>query len=372
MKVVSVECLVLDEQYPYVVINTDEGIIGFGECFRRSPYVTKTVIDTVFAPLVIGKSPFNNNEIWEDMLNSAATMGPLGTLLTAASGIDIALWDIKGKVLNQPIHKLIGGKQKEKIALYASSLRRDLSPKEEATRVGKFFDQGYKAYKMHSANPSKIDDELNDNTINTVKEIRKELGNQVEIMVDVNGAYSVSHAIEIGKQLQDLNVFHFEEPVKSMKDMEGLSRVSEKLDIPIAAGENAFTRWEHMRLFEYGKPDIMQPDVVKVGGITEHIRIESALSSKNAILTTHNTQPYGSTAAHAHIISSSNNYPYFQEYNIEKVSIKDHDSILDEKFEPVDGSIKVPDSPGLGLSYNLNKMRERAVDKPTKLIDPRK
>ena len=91
MKVVSVECLVLDEQYPYVVINTAEGIIGVGECFRRSPYVTKTVIDTVFAPLVIGKSPFNNNEIWEDMLNSAATMGPLGTLLTAASGIDLTL-----------------------------------------------------------------------------------------------------------------------------------------------------------------------------------------------------------------------------------------------------------------------------------------
>ena len=81
MKIVSVECLVLDEQYPYVVINTDEGTIGFGECFRRSPYVTKTVIETVFAPLIIGKSPFNNNEIWEEMTNSAATMGPLGTLL---------------------------------------------------------------------------------------------------------------------------------------------------------------------------------------------------------------------------------------------------------------------------------------------------
>ena len=319
MKIVSVECLVLDEQYPYVVINTDEGIIGFGECFRRAPYVTKAVVETVFAPLVIGKSPYKNNEIWNDMLNSGATMGPLGTLLTAASGIDIALWDIKGKALQQPLHKLLGGKQKDKIPLYASSLRRDLTPKEEAKRVGKFFDKGYSAYKMHSANPSKIDDIVNDNTINTVKEIRKELGNQVEIMVDVNGAYSVTHAIEIGKQLEDLNVFHFEEPVHSMRDMEGLSKISEKLDISIAAGENAFTRWEHMRLLEYGKPDIMQPDVVKVGGITEHLRIESALASKNAILTTHNTQPYGSTAAHAHIISTSNNYPYFQEYNIEKV-----------------------------------------------------
>ena len=115
MKITSVECLVLDEEYPYVILQTDEGVTGFGECFRRAPYVSKTTIETVFAPLVVGKSPFNSEDIWDNMLRAGGAAGPHGALLTAAAGVDLALWDLKGKALGTPIYNLIGGKNRDNI-----------------------------------------------------------------------------------------------------------------------------------------------------------------------------------------------------------------------------------------------------------------
>ena len=177
--------------------------------------------------------------------------------------------------------------------------------------------------------------------------------------MDVNGAYSVHHAIEVGKALQDLGVFHFEEPVH-VRDLDGLAELADALTIPIAAGENAYTRWDFEELATRGRPDIVQPDVVKAGGISEFIKIMAVVSAHNLPMTCHNTQPYGSTAAHVHLIAGRNDFPYAQEYNIEHVSIRDHDSILDTPFEVEDGHIRVPEGPGLGLDYNLERMRARA------------
>ncbi|MDA1279011.1 MAG: mandelate racemase/muconate lactonizing enzyme family protein [Chloroflexi bacterium] len=364
MKIISVECLVLDEEYPYVILHTDEGITGFGECFRCAPYVSKIAVETIFAPLVIGRSPFDSEEIWDDMLKAGGVAGPTGALLTAAAGVDIALWDLKGKALETPIYNLIGGKRRDKIKVYASSLAQDMPPDVEARRVAHFRDQGYSAYKMHSAVPGKLDDP-GDLTIETVTAIRKEVGYDVDVLVDVNGAYSVHHAIEIGRQLQDLGVFHYEEPVH-VRNLEGLATIADALDMPVASGENAFTRWDHLKLIREGRPDIVQPDVVKVGGITEFLKIEAVLSAHAATMTIHNTQPYGSTAAHAHLLAPSNNFPYAQEYNIETVGIRDNDSIIDTPYTVEDGFIRIPDGPGLGLDYNIDRMRQRSSDRPSK------
>ena len=115
MKITSVECLVLDDEYPYVILHTDEGITGFGECFRRAPYVSKVAIETLFAPLVGGKSAFDSEEIWDSMLKAGSVAGPTGALLTAAAGVDLALWDLKGKALGTPLYNLRGGKSRDRI-----------------------------------------------------------------------------------------------------------------------------------------------------------------------------------------------------------------------------------------------------------------
>ena len=360
MKITSVECLVLDAEYPYAVVHTDAGITGFGECFRRGPYVSKAAIETIFAPLLIDRDPFETTAIWDSMFRAGNVAGPPGALQTAAAGIDIALWDIKGKALDVPLYKLLNGKNRDRVRVYASSLQRDLSPETEARRVAEFRDRGFSAYKMHSAVPGKIDDPA-DTTVENVKAMRKLVGDEFEILVDVNGAYSVHHAIEIGKALEDLGVFHFEEPVH-VRDLDGLAELTDALDIPIAAGENAFTRWDFEELVTRGRPDIVQPDVVKAGGITEFQQIAAVVSTHGLPMTIHNTQPYGSTAAHLHLIAGRKDFPYAQEYNIEHVGIRDAGSILKEPFEVEEGFIRVPEGPGLGLEYDLEVMRSRHRD----------
>ncbi|MCH8103298.1 MAG: hypothetical protein IIB28_09130, partial [Chloroflexi bacterium] len=110
MKIAAVECLVLDETYPFVMVRTDEGITGYGETFRRGPYVQKAAIDTIFEPLLIGKDPFDTERLWQEMFKAGNVAGPSGALQTAAAAIDIALWDIKGKALGVPLYRLLGGK----------------------------------------------------------------------------------------------------------------------------------------------------------------------------------------------------------------------------------------------------------------------
>ena len=232
MRVTEIECLILDETYPFVMIRTDEGITGYGESFRRGPHVQKAAIDTIFAPLVIGKDPFDTAEIWDAMHSAGNVAGPSGTLQTAAAAIDIALWDIKGKALGLPLYKLLGGKRKDRIRVYASSLRRDLTAVEEANRAASFQAEGFTGYKMHSAVPGATD-HPDDRTVEHVREMREAVGDDFEILVDINGAYSLHNAIEIGKQLEDYGVFHFEQPLP-IWDLDGMAALA-RADVGVFA-----------------------------------------------------------------------------------------------------------------------------------------
>ena len=153
MKITDVECLVLDRQFPFVRIYTDEGIVGIGECFRRLPQVVKALTEGPLKSALLGKDPLDTEIRWRDMYNAGSASDMGGAVYCAMAGLDIALWDIKGKALGMPIHKLLGGKLRDSIRMYASSLRRDMTPAEEAHRAASFVDMGYSAYKLHSAVP---------------------------------------------------------------------------------------------------------------------------------------------------------------------------------------------------------------------------
>ncbi|RMF87568.1 MAG: mandelate racemase/muconate lactonizing enzyme family protein, partial [Nitrospinota bacterium] len=227
MKITRIECLVLDRQYLLVRVYTDEGLVGIGECFRRQLPATKATIEEVLAPLLIGEDPLAIEALWNKMHDAVRMIGVHGFSATAMAGVDIALWDLKGKALGVPVYQLLGGKIRDKIRVYASSLRRDLTPQEEARRAAQFAEAGYTAYKLHSAVPGAIDDAA-DRTVETVKAVREAVGEKFDILVDVNGAYSPHHAIAIGRRLEDLGVFHFEEPVP-FYDLPGLAQVADAL-----------------------------------------------------------------------------------------------------------------------------------------------
>ena len=351
MKITDVECLILDRSFPFVRVHTDEGIVGIGECFRRQPGVIKTLIEDLLKPALLGKDPTDTTLRFDDMARAASAYEMGGAVWCAIAGIDIALWDIKGKALGQPIAKLLGGMARDKIRMYASSMRRDMTPLQEARRAASFVEQGYSGYKLHSAVPGAMDDGA-DYTIATVSEVRAAVGDDIDILVDVNGAYSVHHAMEIGKALEALGVFHFEEP-RPHHDLEGLATIADALDIPIASGEMIYTQYEYRDLILNGKVDIIQPDIVKAPGFTEFERIAALCKAFGKPITVHNTQPIISTVAHLHFCAAhADIVPYSQEYNIEPISIRDEISVLKEPLEVIDGYLPVPTGPGLGVELD--------------------
>ncbi|TAK22711.1 MAG: mandelate racemase/muconate lactonizing enzyme family protein [Chloroflexota bacterium] len=359
MKIVDVACFVVDPDCPLVRVATDEGVVGWGECYRRAPAVSKATVEQLLRPLLLGADPFDNEVLHRRMMRLGTSVGPLGALGPAVAGVDIALWDIKGKALGVPIWRLLGGKERETVTFYASSLRRDMPPDEEARRVVSLVEAGYRAYKMHSALPNHID-HPSDRTIETVRAIRGAVGDHIQLMVDVNGAFSVHHAIEIGRQLEDLGVFQFEDPVPP-EDLEGLARVADALTIPIASGEFRFTRWDFHELIVRGRVDIVQPNVTKVGGLTELLKIAVVASTFHRPIMVHNLQPTIGTAAHLHFCAVQAAASYPQEYNIEPVAVRDRWPILRTPIAVVNGEISVPDGPGLGIDVDEELVRRLAA-----------
>jgi L-alanine-DL-glutamate epimerase-like enolase superfamily enzyme len=358
VKIVRVGCLILANEHPIVRLETDDGLVGWGECFRRARVLAKSAIEQFFAPAFVGADPLDVEVIHRRLLGMTQVAGPAGTLAVAVAGLDIALWDLRGKALKQPIWRLLGGRVRDRIPVYASSLRRDLAPADEARRVAALVAQGYRAYKLHSAVPGRVDDP-GDRTLETVRAIRETVGDGVKLLVDVNGAYSAHHAIEIGRRLQDLGVAVFECPVPE-HDHAGLARVADALDIAVAAGESHYTADAFEGLIAHGRVDIVQPDVVKAAGLTELQKIAAVARLHRTPMTVHNTQPTICTAAHLHFCAIHPHVPYEQEYNIEPVSVRDRWPILPGQLQVSDGAIAVPDGPGLGIEVDEPLVRRLA------------
>lgn len=351
VKITDVECLVLDRSFPFVRVRTDEGVTGIGECFRRQPSVVKALIDDLLKPALLGKDPTETAARFADMARAGSAYEMGGAVWCAVAGLDIALWDIKGKAAGVPVCNLLGGMKRDRVRMYASSMRRDMTPLEEARRAASFVEQGYSGYKLHSAVPGAMDDSA-DCTIATVTEVRRAVGPDIDILVDVNGAYSVHHAIEIGKALEDLGVFHFEEP-RPHYDLEGLAAVADALTIPIASGEMIYTAYEYRDLILRGRADIIQPDIVKAPGFTEFQKIAALCAAFGKPITVHNTQPTISTVAHLHFCAAYPEVvPYSQEYNIEPISARDEIPVLANQPQVVDGHMAVPTGPGLGVEFD--------------------
>jgi L-alanine-DL-glutamate epimerase-like enolase superfamily enzyme len=359
MKITAVESLVLLRRYHLVRVRTDEGITGIGEVSPMAPGVTDALVRELLTPIVVGQDPLQIERLWHEMYHKSHKAGPMGVLLEAMAGIDIALWDIAGKAANLPLYALLGGKFRDRPRVYASSMRRDMTPEEEADRAVEYKEKGYPAYKMHSATRWAYDDGF-DQTVDTVRAIRKAVGDDFDIMVDVNNAYLPATALKVARQLEEYGVWHFEEPLAA-HDRDGYAELAAAVDIPIAAGEQEYTRWQFRDLILHNKVDILQPDVVKCGGITEWKKIAAVCQAFNKPITVHNTQPTVGTVAHLHLWASTPNCVYPQEYNIEPHPLRDDSPILTEPLTVVDGRLTPPEGPGLGISLDEGMLAKLAA-----------
>lgn len=339
-----------------VVIETDEGISGFGEA-KGSPVVMKSIIEEELKPMLLGEDPTRVVYLWEKMYN-ATRLGlslyygrsqPVATapgeLMCAISGIDVALWDIAGKAANLPIFKMLGGPVRDRIKAYASAGHGRLG------RIGPEFQsyvqRGFKACKMRVGgmdHPHMIA-----GSRARVEEARKAVGPEVQIMLDAHGSTGITDAIKLARAVEEYDIAWYEEPV-IYHNTRGLAEVRQAINIPVATGENLYTRFQFKDLAEARAADIWQPDTAMAGGITEMLRIASMASANEAQLAPH---VWGSAVlwvASLQLAAALPNY-YIFEFTMT------YSPLLTELISvPVtveaDGCVPIPQGPGLGCELD--------------------
>lgn len=253
-----------------VEVSTDEGITGWGECFGPGnvALANRVIVEQVIRPMVLGENPFNREMLWHRIYNLLRDHGQKGMPIQALSGVDIALWDIVGKALGQPLYNLVGGRCRERIPVYGYGmmLRKipDLATRfaEEAAQIEAM---GFQAMKMKVGLGPRED-------IRLVEAVRDSISSDTRLMVDANHCYTTSDAFQVGRALEALDVYWFEEPV-APEDRAGYRRLRDGLSLNIAGGEAEFTRWGWGDFLAAGCVDIAQPEVCGLGGISEYLKV---------------------------------------------------------------------------------------------------
>ena len=255
-----------------VEIQTDEGVVGWGECFGPGnvAIANKTIVEKVIQPLIIGYDPMNREIIWHRVYNLLRDHGQKGMALQALSGVDIALWDIGGKITGQSISRMIGGRHREKVGVYGYGM---MLRKEDLNSLTARFMEEAAVIKMSGYIATKMKVGLGpDKDLKLAEAVRKGIGDDFQFMVDANHCYTSGDALFVGRGLEELNAYWFEEPV-APEDHYGYKVLREKLDLKIAGGEAEFSRWGWRNLFENKCLDIAQPEVCALGGISEYLKV---------------------------------------------------------------------------------------------------
>ena len=255
-----------------VEIRTDEGLVGWGECFGPGniAIANKCIIEKVIQPMILEFDPMNREVIWQKVYNLLRDHGQKGMPIQALSGIDIALWDIAGKVTNMSISRLIGGRFRESIPVYGYGM---MLRREDVDSLADRFYEEAQAIKSMGFVATKMKVGLGpEKDIRLAGAVRKGIGDGFPFMVDANHCYTSSDALYVGRALEEMNAFWFEEPVPP-EDLEGYLELKSVLNIKIAGGEAEFTRWGWRNILQKRCVDLAQPEVCALGGISEYLKV---------------------------------------------------------------------------------------------------
>lgn len=335
-------CMVL------VRVTTDDGLVGHGECLARyQPRSWSDLVNDVLGPKVVGSDPFDVEGVWDTLYRGFGSFSghSRGIFVEAISGIDIALWDLMGKATGKPVHKLLGGCGRERIAAYGSSVL----VQEEAAMVRSaltMVERGFTSMKVKIGRSVERERRV-------LSAIREAVGDDVTLTVDANGAYLYPEAVRIAEVLEDLDIAWFEEPLKT-EERRGYAKLRQATRVPLAAGEGEFTRFGMHELLETNAIDVIQPDVARSGGITETRKMWPMATLYGARYAPHvGASGAVCAAASVHLAASAPNF-YTYECSVNPNPLRDALAV-----EPVghgsqveDGSLPVPDRPGLGIEID--------------------
>lgn len=327
-----------------VKVFTDEGIIGYGEPWRIPPGAVSSLIKEALKPLLIGENPMHIERLWDLMYRATCRFGRTRLTMHCISGVEIALWDIIGKYRNLPVYEMLGGLCRDKIRAYASFPFYE-AIKDATTMAYRFVEEGYTAIKLHPFNMVKA--------VGEAKAVRKVIGDNIDLMVDVGGACTPRQAVEKAKELEQYNVMFLEEPIWPTNDYDGLAYVRDRSNIPIAAGEDECTHYGFRELITKGAVDIVQPDVTKSGGLLECRKILALTEAWNLRLITH-SYCYGPGIAATLQFALSNMKSEYIEINPLPLEA----SFIWPPLQPEKGFITAPDGPGLGIEIDEDVVKK--------------
>ncbi|MEM1321152.1 MAG: mandelate racemase/muconate lactonizing enzyme family protein [Bacteroidota bacterium] len=348
----------------FVKVETNAGYSGWGESDGSTKQFTPLYIEKELKQYLLGKDPFDSEGIWQEAYLKGLEVGIGGLHPGSLAGIDNALWDLKGKILQLPVYKLLGGNGKQEIQVYGSYGRTKgktyMTPDEMAKVAAGFVEKGYKAVKARMQIRQENVNPYPDDIFECVRAIRKAVGDSTTLFIDFNNGYTPAEATVMGRRLYEhFNIAALEEPV-FQQDYQGLRQVVEALDIPIMAGEHEYNKWMMKDLITIANVDLINADVIKCGGITECKKVASIAHAFGKQIMVHNAKPTLATAASLQLLAAIPNGANFQEYAGKRL----HQNygplfeLFENEFEFRDGFLKVPQLPGLGLVVNEKKMEQ--------------
>ncbi len=336
-----------------IKITAADGTCGYGEAgpiHGGGIPIFTAIVEHRLAGLLLGENPFDRERIYEKLLgrgSGAYALGQKGAIVTAIAGVDIALWDLTGKILKTPVYNLLGGCVYEKIPAYASGFfgkdGRALTAEECAEEARCYVDQGFKGVKMKVGFGR-------DRDLKNLAAVRKALGPDLGIMVDANQSYSYHDVLKTANELAAFDLTFLEEPLP-INDLDGMASLVQNTATPIAAGENYYTRYEFREVIARRAVNIIQPDIIHAGGIAETKKVASMALAHNIPLAPHIHATVGVPAS-IHLLASCSNTLAAEyitsggSYDLRLAMFGD--CCLVDK----DGYVPVPQEPGLGIRMN--------------------
>jgi L-alanine-DL-glutamate epimerase-like enolase superfamily enzyme len=342
----------------WVRVHAEDGLSGIGEASpMQGGLASLGIIAHNLAPALIGKDPLDHAVLLDSLFHSLAKLGPEGALSGALAALDIALWDLKGKLLRQPIYKLLGGAWRTRLPFYASIGGNGERTVDEVLRIveARLADKPA-ALKIRFDADRTVPDRDIPGDIAKARAVRKLVGDGLPLAFDANNGYSVGGAIRVGRALEELGYWWFEEPVQHYH-VKAMGEVARRLDITVSAGEQTYTLSGVADLIAAGVR-MVQPDIIKMGGITGLARCIALAHAHGVELVPHQTQPMIGHMASLHL--AANQLHATKPCELNDPSPRMH-AVFDNPPKPIDGLFHIPPEPGLGLQVNETELAKRRI-----------
>lgn len=347
-----------------VRVTTDDGIEGYGQISTYDADISAMVMHRKLAGLVLGKDPAHIDALVDECIE-ANYKYPWSFVCRGLTGIETAIWDIYGQIRGEPVYRLLGG-DRDALPVYGSSMRRDITPEEEARRMAALRDtHGFKAFKIRVATVNGHDgDAAPGRTEQIIPAVRQAVGDDVDLIADANSGYTPAKAIAVGRMLEDHGYEFFEEPCPYW-ELEWTAAVAATLDMGVSGGEqdNDLAQWR--RMIEMDAIDICQPDPCYLGGIVRTVRAARMAGAAGKPVIPHSANLSMVTLFAMHIMAAIPNAGPYLEYTIEADA--GINELSREAFSPLadveDGQIRLPDGPGWGVTMNTDWLASASYQK---------